>query len=104
MEPLLDKELEHITKQLNSVRELLEKRTGELKKSDATAADRLQVSWGHQKRASTLERYEEDYDAVEAENKAAREERAELREGLSRLLEYTKALAEALRDESNGKH
>ena len=104
MEPLLNKELEHITKQLKSVRELLDRRTGQLKKSDATSAERLQVSWGHQKRATTLERIEKDYDVVEAENRAAREERAELREGLSRLLEYTKALAETLRDESDDKH
>ena len=102
MEPLLTKELDHITKQLESVRELLEKRTAGLKKSAATSDERLQESWGYQKEVATLKRMEEGYDTLKAENDAAMRERSELREGLGRLLEYTKALAEALRDENHG--
>ena len=102
MEPLLTKELDHITKQLESVRELLEKRTAGLKKSAATSDERLQESWGYQKEVATLKRMEKDFNALKDENDAAMQERSELREGLGRLLEYTKALAEALRDEDHG--
>lgn len=92
MNPLLQKQFDTVKNQLASLHEVLDKNAEEVAKQHAEKEELLQEKWRQRKRVTTLERIEKDYDAVEDENIKYREERLEIRDSLTQIVQLSKAL------------
>ena len=92
MNPILQKQFEHLESQIQELREVLENNQLELKKQHGEKADLLQEKWKNRKELTTLNRIADDFDDVDEENERYREERKEIREDLAKIMSLTKAL------------
>ena len=92
MNPLLKKRIEHLRGQLDELREVLEQNRAEVKQQHVEKEELLQEKWRGRKHLTTLNRIAEDYDALDDQNQAYGGERADIRERMTRVLDYTKAL------------
>ena len=92
MNPILQKQFETLERQVQQLRDVLEKNAEELQKQHGEKEDLLQEKWRQRKELTTLNRIATDYDDVEGENEQYREERKEIREDLSKIMHLTKAL------------
>ena len=92
MNPILQKQFDTLDNQIHELREVLERNTSELQKQHGEKSDLLQEQWRQRKQLTTLNRIADDFDDVDEENQRYREERKEIREDLSKIMQLTKAL------------
>ena len=92
MNPILQKQFDTVKKQLKSLEDVLEKNQVEVQQQHDEKSELLQEKWRNRKHLTTLERIEEDYDSVEAQNSKYREERSEIRDNLNSIVQMSKAL------------
>ena len=92
MNPILQKQFETVKNQLASLQSILEDNAEEVAKQHSEKEELLQEKWRQRKRVTTLERIEDDYDAVEDENNKYRAERLEIRDSLTQIVQLSKAL------------
>lgn len=92
MNPLLEKKFERVRAQLEQLREVLEANREDTQRQHEEKEDLLQEQWRQRKRSTTLSRIAEDYDALETENEAFRDDQEQIKERMGRLLKYTRSL------------
>lgn len=92
MNPLLKSQFDKIQEQVLELRKVLENNETELKQQHGEKEDLLQEKWRDRKELTTLNRIATDFDSVEEENERYREERKEIRDDLSKIMNLTKAL------------
>ncbi len=95
MNPLLKKKLEHVQQQVNDLQGVLEENREDVIQQHKEKEDLLQAKWSERKRVTTLDRIAKDYDALDEQNKTYEAERKEIKEGLGRVIRFTKALHNA---------
>lgn len=97
MNLMIRKQFDIMADQVAELRALLEKSRAEAKKNIEEALadkdDLRQDLWRYRKETTTLNRIKEDYNRLEDENIALREERKVLRGGLERVLDSARALS-----------
>ena len=92
MNPILQKQFDTLEAQISELREVLEANTLELQKQHVEKSDLLQEQWRQRKQLTTLNRIADDFDGVDEKNQRYREERKEIRDDLSKIMNLAKAL------------
>ena len=98
MNPLLLKRLETLEKQISRIEASVQAKTIDVQKQHEEKARLLEEQWGQRKRMNTLNRIAEDYDELDKEVEAYREERGEIRRTLEQILTRTRALRAEYRE------
>jgi chromosome segregation ATPase len=94
MNPLIQRQVEDIRSAVVELGEILRDARA---RTDKIADERDAIrrdNWSQSKELATLRRRTRDFAAIEEENQKFQGQRQELRERLSRVLDYTKALTD----------
>lgn len=92
MNPILEAQIKTLSEQLDALHSVLETNREEVKKQHAEKEALLQEKWEQRKEVTTLNRIADDFDAVDEENEKYRQERGEMRQHLTDIVQMTKAL------------
>ena len=97
MQPLLERQFERLHEQLEQLREKVREQNAELQRSRKAKEDALETLLERQKEYNLLAAKEERYDALQSERDILGARQEAIRNHVSNLLIYTKALQEAFR-------
>ncbi|MBI4559756.1 MAG: hypothetical protein HY706_19370 [Candidatus Hydrogenedentes bacterium] len=97
MNPLLAKQLNDITHMVRELRDLFRDRHAQLTEHERQRQEAIQEGWQLKSEVAILKRQGEDYERLQSELKALRSRLSKTKEGLSRILNFAKALGNEYR-------
>lgn len=97
MNPFTDKVLDTIEGRIKDLREALEAKDTDIARHVAEKEAMQQELWTVRKELSTLRQVTRDYDGLQMKNEVYEAERDGMKEGVTRILRYARALGEAHR-------
>lgn len=97
MNPLVKKQLELLDERIERLADLLADARERAEQARKRRDDLLRAHWGLEQENATLKGYQEQVDALQAENRQLIAERKALRERLESILTKTKRLVSAYR-------